>query len=195
MSRDIEDRLVDLFQAIDRQMAHEPLPQRRPVGRPGPVIALVAATVAVLVGIVGLIASRIDGADEPATLRPADALAASEFDERADVICLRLVQARNGIAPRFRTAEAFTIVVASRRAAIDDAIAGLMMVPPPIDEPALVSTVVDALGATHPLLDEIERLAIEGRLIEAAEWWPRIDQTIDQAVVDLATHGAAACGG
>lgn len=191
---ELDRRLRDLFESIDAQLVAPPLratprSARRVVG------LAVAVTVAVLLaGAAALLLARPDGVEVHTATTPPAVLGPGAFDRLADEMCTTLDRARNGVAPRFQTAEAYLVVAESRREAVDGFIASLLGTAPPADRPALPTTVVADLGRALAALRDVEDAAQRGDLDRAGARWATIDDLVDDALVPLHDHGATRCG-
>lgn len=193
MNDSTEDRLFDLFHAVDRQIDAGPLPSFAPPSRRWQHLAMAASIVAIVAGAWMTLAAGADAPTANVSARPTIEADDSVFVAAAEETCRELERARNGVAPRFRTTEAYLVVVQARRSTIDDAVTRLQGLPPPSDDVSLSVRVVDELRSIGAQLSEIERAAVEGRFDDAEALWSGVDPAIDRAVDELATRGATAC--
>jgi hypothetical protein len=154
---------------------------------------MAASIVAIVAGAWVVLADRADS-PSTASVRPTTPADDSLFVAVADETCRELDRARNGVAPRFRTTEAYLVVVESRRSAIDEAVTRLLATAPPVDDVLLPVRVADELRSVTSRLEQLERAAVDGRLDDAAAQWSGVDPAIDRAVEEIAERGATACG-
>ncbi len=193
-SDDVELRLHDLFDAISSELvAFEPdLRVRR---SPRTLQAWrVTVGVAAAAMMFGLGALTVSG---PSTIEvTADSSFAAPMpgiDGAVSMLCTELSRSRNGVAPLFRTTDAYLVVVEDRRQSLGMFIESLLDTTPPDDASDLTFTVIADLRRPRELLDDVEQAASNGRLDQAAELWVLVDPAIDKALRRLRNHGAQAC--
>lgn len=190
-----EARLRDLFDAIDRQVGeHEARPPVATIGRTRrPWVRLLAAAAAVVVAAGSLTAWwAVSRRPEPSPVLDAT-IDALEFDRAAGQVCLALDRARNGVAPRFQTPEAYLVVTEDRRRALDIAVASLLAIPEPDDDGALPAAAVNRLREVEPVLAAVEDAARAGRIEDAAAAWALVDPAIDAALEPLGRGRTGPC--
>lgn len=202
---DVESRLLDLFEAIDRQTAtptRPPLDQpslarhdqaRRPRRRLVVVAAAAAAAaIAAAVAIAVWPMPRDDGphvvAAGPAVTQPA-----ATFDAAVGTLCRNLADARAGVRPRFETPEAYEVAAANRRSAIDAFAGGLGALAPPVDDPEVVARTLFGLREARDLAGRVDAAARSGDLTTAATTFAALDGATADALSDLRARGAHSC--
>jgi hypothetical protein len=191
MSHDLERQLEELFSSIDAQVVAPELDAARAAPRRWPTLAMAAAVLAI--GIAGVVAVATLRDAPTQTAAPPASTAPATFDAAADAVCVTLERARNGVEPRFSTADAYALVARSRRDAIDVAVASLTRIAPPADDLALVSAVTADLRAARAVAVDVVDAASSGQAAEAAGRWPAVDESIDRALARLARRGVTSC--
>lgn len=217
MSTPTEDRLVDLFAAVDSQVRAPGIPRseqevwarstpvapqsggravapdsprRRSVRRRRPVGTAAAAAAVLLVVVVGAVTLWSAGRSDTSVVSSSVTVSASEFDRRAGEVCAALARDRAEIRPRFETVEAYVVSAQSRAAAVDRARQSVRAIGEPADAPELPSDVVRALDSAR---SAAESVVTSSGVEQAAERWASVDSAIDRSVELLAAHGADGC--
>ncbi len=194
-SDDVELRLHDLFDAISSEVvAFEPDVRVRRSPGSSQVWRVTVGAAAVVMMMCGLAALLVSG---PSTIDvTADSSFAAPtpgFDETVSMLCTDLSRSRNGVAPLFRTTDAYLVVVEDRRQSLGLFIESLLDTTPPDDASDLTFTVIADLRRPRELLDDVEQAADNGLLDQAAEIWVLVDPAIDDALRRLGNHGAESC--
>ncbi|UDY37968.1 hypothetical protein [Dermatobacter hominis] len=153
------------------------------------------AVAAALAGSGLVVMDRI-AADRPAeTAGPPTGTAvatmpAADFRPRADDVCTTYARSIATIGFRPNSMMSDIADARSRIDALDQAIAVLVTLPPPTDDPALTGTVVRDL---HGARATAESVLTAPSASTADARWARVDPTVAVAFGPLAEHGASRC--